>query len=65
MLYYIILYYVMLRYIILYYIILYYTNVMLYYIILHRNCREYQNTHLTFKTFLPKIVPLLRQCGKI
>jgi hypothetical protein len=29
-----------------------------------KSCREYQNTHFMFYNFFPKIVPLMRYCGK-
>ena len=31
----------------------------------HQNCRENQNARFMFNNFFPKIVPFLRQCGKI
>jgi hypothetical protein len=30
-----------------------------------KSCRENQNTHFMFNSFFPKIVPFMRQCGKI
>jgi len=32
---------------------------------LDESCTENQNTHFTFHNSLPKIVPFMRQCGKI
>ena len=33
--------------------------------ILDESCRKNQNTHFTFSTFFPKIVPFMRKCRKI
>jgi len=33
--------------------------------VLGKSCRENQNTHFTFNNFFSKIVPFMRQCGKV
>jgi hypothetical protein len=30
-----------------------------------KSCRKNQNTHFVFSNFFPKVVPFMRQCGKI